>query len=65
MTSPDPVSEPNAYQRLLVGLVGDDHAEIQAATPPTWREPVAETGADLLTCPAMVRPSQCGKGIPW
>jgi hypothetical protein len=53
MTSPDPVSEPNAYQRLLVGLVGgDDPVEIQLATPSAWRELVTAAGVDLRTRPA-------------
>jgi hypothetical protein len=53
MTSPDPVSEPNAYQRLLVGLVGDDDpAEIQSATPAAWRELIGAAGADARTRPA-------------
>ena len=34
-TSPDPVSEPQAYQQHLLGLLGDDDpAVVQAATPP-------------------------------
>ena len=46
--SPDPISDPKAYQDLLVSLVGpDDPAEIQAAAPQLIRELVAEAGPDL------------------
>ncbi|HEY8179110.1 MAG TPA: hypothetical protein VIH33_01800, partial [Candidatus Limnocylindria bacterium] len=45
--SPDPVSDPKAYQDLLVGLVGDDDpAEVQAETPALIRELLADAGAD-------------------
>ena len=45
--SPDPVSDPKAYQDLLVSLVGDDDpAEVQAATPRLIRELLADAGAD-------------------
>ena len=45
--SPDPVSDPKAYQDLLVGLVGDDDpAEVQAETPRLVRELLADAGAD-------------------
>src|SRR5688500_18832418 len=47
-TSPDPISDPKAYQDLLVSLVGsDDPAEIQAAAPRRIRELAAEAGPDL------------------
>ena len=53
MSSPDPVSESAAYQRLLVGLVGDDDpAAIQAATPAAWRAIVEEAGTGLRMRPA-------------
>ena len=43
--SPDPVSDPKAYQDLLVSLVGpDDPAEIQAAAPRLIRELVVGSG---------------------
>jgi hypothetical protein len=46
--SPDPVTEAAAYQRHLVGLVGDeDPADVQASGPDAWRELVAEAG-DLV-----------------
>jgi DinB superfamily len=46
--SPDPVSDPKAYQDLLVSLVGaDDPAEIQSATPQQVRHLVAGAGSDL------------------
>jgi hypothetical protein len=46
--SPDPVSDPKAYQDLLISLVGtDDPAEVQSATPQRIRDLVAEAGPDL------------------
>lgn len=46
--SPDPVDEPAAYQRHLLGLLGDDDpAEVQASTPAAWRA-LVEQGADLV-----------------
>ena len=46
-TSPDPVSDPKAYQDLLVSLVnGEDPAEVQARTPDLIRELLADAGAD-------------------
>jgi hypothetical protein len=46
--SPDPVSEPKAYQDLLISLVGtDDPAEVQSVTPQRIRDLVAEAGPDL------------------
>jgi hypothetical protein len=51
--SPDPVSEPKAYQDLLISLVGtDDPAEVQSATPQRIRDLVAEAGPDLGRRPA-------------
>ena len=52
MTSPDPVSESAAYQRLLLDLLGtDDPAVVQAATPDALRALVAEAGPHLRTRP--------------
>jgi hypothetical protein len=46
--SPDPVADPAAYQRHLLGLLGeDDPVEVQAATPAAWRALVAAAG-DLV-----------------
>jgi hypothetical protein len=46
--SPDPVTEPKAYQDHLISLVGtDDPAEVQSATPQRIRDLVAEAGPDL------------------
>jgi hypothetical protein len=46
--SPDPVSEPKAYQDLLISMVGtDDPAEVQSATPQRIRDLVAGAGPDL------------------
>ena len=44
-TSPDPISEPKAYQDHLLGLVaGEDPAEVQAGAPDLWRSLVADAG---------------------
>ena len=52
MTSPDPVSEPKAYQDHLIGLVGaDDPAEVQAGTPQRVRELLSDAGVDGGTRP--------------
>lgn len=46
--TPDPVAEPAAYQRMLLGLLGeDDPARVQRSTPGTLRATVREAG-DLL-----------------
>jgi hypothetical protein len=51
--SPDPVAEPNAYQEMLLGLLGDDDpAAVQSGTPPAVRALVADAGNDLRTAPA-------------
>ena len=45
MISPDPISEPKAYQDYLIGLVGDDDpAEVQATTPQRVRSLLADAG---------------------
>lgn len=47
--SPDPVSEPQAYQQHLLGLLGeDDPAQVQASTPAAYRTLLAEA-ADLAS----------------
>lgn len=47
-SSPDPISEPAAYQRHLLGLLGgDDPAEVQRSTPAAWRTLVDEAGDRL------------------
>jgi hypothetical protein len=44
-TSPDPVSEPKAYQDHLLGLLGsDDPAEVQARAVDAWRGVLADAG---------------------
>lgn len=44
-TSPDPVSEPKAYQDHLLGLLGtDDPAEVQASAGSAWRSMAGEAG---------------------
>jgi hypothetical protein len=51
--SPDPVTDAAGYQRLLVGLVGDDDpAAIQEATPKTLRSVVNDGGDRLRRRPA-------------
>jgi len=53
MRSPDPVSDPKAYQAMLVGLVGDDDpAAVQSATPAAVRDLVRDAAGDLRTRPA-------------
>jgi len=51
-TSPDPISEPKAYQDHLLGLLGsDDPAEAQAGAPGLWRSLVADAGGSGHTRP--------------
>jgi hypothetical protein len=51
--SPDPVAEASAYQRMLLGLVGDDDpAEVQAATPARVKALLERAGPKLSTRPA-------------
>jgi len=53
MSSPDPIQDPQGYQRHLLGLLGvDDPAAVQAETPPALRALAAEAGADLHAPPA-------------
>jgi hypothetical protein len=50
--SPDPIVEPQAYQRYLLDLLGDgDPAEVQASTPAALRSLVEEAGEDVRTAP--------------
>jgi hypothetical protein len=50
--TPDPVTEAAAYQRHLVGLVGDDDpADVQAAAVDAWRELIREAGARMAERP--------------
>ena len=45
MRSPDPISEPKAYQDHLIGLVGDDDpADVQVDGPRSIRDLLAEAG---------------------
>jgi hypothetical protein len=51
--SPDPVDEPAAYQRHLLGLLGnDDPATVQEATPAALDALVKEAAAELRIAPA-------------
>ncbi len=51
--SPDPITEPQAYQQHLLGLLGpDDPAEVQEATPSAWWSLLTEAGPDASTRPA-------------
>ncbi len=46
--SPDPITEPKAYQDYLLGLLGDDDpAGVQARTPAILRELAAAAGPQL------------------
>jgi hypothetical protein len=48
----DPVAQPNAYQELLLGFLGDaDPAAVQAQTADVMRGLSADAGADLRTRP--------------
>ncbi|HEX9634955.1 MAG TPA: hypothetical protein VGB34_05655 [Candidatus Limnocylindria bacterium] len=50
--SPDPVTDPKAYQELLIGLVGvDDPAEVQQGTASSVRALVDEAGPELRLRP--------------
>jgi hypothetical protein len=51
--SPDPVAEPNAYQAMLLGLLGDDDpAAVQSGTLTELPALIADAGANLRTPPA-------------
>ena len=51
--SPDPIDDPQGYQRHLLGLLGDDDpAVVQDAAPGEWHTMVDLAGADLHTSPA-------------
>ena len=44
-TSPDPISEPKAYQDYLLSLLGpDDPSQLQSRTPDAWRALVSTAG---------------------
>jgi hypothetical protein len=48
----DPVSQPNEYQQMLLGLLGDlDPADVQQHTPALLKALIAEAGADVRTRP--------------
>jgi hypothetical protein len=50
--SPDPVTEPKAYQDHLLGLLGDDDpAQVQSDTPAAIRTLVSEAASHLRTRP--------------
>ena len=53
MGTPDPVSDPQGYQRALLSFLGeDDPAVAQAQTSAALREIVEQAGDDLRTRPA-------------
>jgi hypothetical protein len=54
MSSPvDPVAQPNAYQRMLLGRLGDaDPAAVQSGTPAAIRALLDEAGGHMHTRPA-------------
>ena len=50
--APNPVSEPQAYQRALLDLLGDDDpAAVQAETPAVLKSLIAEAGSRLRERP--------------
>ena len=50
--SPDPVAEAAAYQRHLLGLLGDDDpADVQAGAADGWRELLGAAGARVAERP--------------
>jgi hypothetical protein len=52
-TSPDPIDDPQGYQRHLLGLLGDDDpAEVQHAMPGEWHTMVDVAGERLRVAPA-------------
>jgi len=52
-TSPDPVDDPQGYQRHLLGLLGDDDpTAVQRATPREWHTMVDVAGEHLHVIPA-------------
>lgn len=52
-TAPDPISDALAYQRMLLGALGDDDpAEVQSRGVADTRELVVRAGRDLRTRPA-------------
>jgi DinB family protein len=52
LASPDPISEPKAYQDYLLSLLrADDPGQVQAGTPNAWHALVSTAGA-----PGRVRP---------
>jgi hypothetical protein len=52
-TSPDPIEDPQGYQRHLLGLLGDDDpAEVQRAMPGEWHTMVDVAGERLRIAPA-------------
>ena len=52
-SSPDPIDDPQGYQRHLLGLLGDDDpVAVQRTTPGEWRTIADLAGADLHTAPA-------------
>lgn len=53
MRSPDPVEDPQGYQRHLLGLLGDDDpAIVQHATPGAWRTMIDLAGPRLHDAPS-------------
>jgi hypothetical protein len=51
--SPDPVSDPKAYQDHLLSLLGDDDPEVvQRGTPDLWRSLISDAGGEGHVRPA-------------
>ncbi|MDH5313278.1 MAG: DinB family protein, partial [Actinomycetota bacterium] len=52
-TSPDPIADPQGYQRHLLELLGDDDpAAVQTATPREWHTMIDVAGAKVHLAPA-------------
>jgi hypothetical protein len=51
--SPDPIDDPQGYQRFLLSMLGDhDPAAVQHATPAAWHTMVDLAGSNLHAVPA-------------
>jgi hypothetical protein len=60
-TSPDPISEPKAYQDHLLSLLGaDDPGQVQVGTPEAWRALVSNVAAgDVRPAPSEWSAIEC------
>jgi len=60
-TSPDPVSEPEAYREHLLGLLGtDDPGQVQVGAPEAWRTLVSNVaGGNVRPAPSEWSAIEC------